>query len=89
MDDFSNLIDNLPNDPDYIKFIQDPTTGLLSRMGDIMDKKNMPIEEYREIEKQKTAEMQADYLKSKGLHPETTSPSSSSRFGRSGKISSL
>lgn len=86
MSDSSAIPQNLDQDPGYIAFKQDPNTGLLSRMKDIMDKKNMPIEEYREIEKQKTAQMQQDYLKSKGLQP--TNPSNSHRFGRSGRISS-
>ena len=86
MADSINLAINLDQDPDYIKFKQDPQTGLLSRMKEIMDKKNMPIEDYREFEKQKTEEMKADYLKTKGLVTQLTA--NSSRFGRSGKISS-
>jgi hypothetical protein len=88
MDDTANVMQNLDEDPDYIKFKQDPNTGLLSRMKDIMDKKNMPIEEYREIEVKKTAEMKADFLKSKGqTHKLDVSVNPTSRFGRSGRIS--
>jgi hypothetical protein len=86
MSDSLALVQNLDDDPGYIAFKQDPNTGLLSRMRDIMDKKNMPIEEYREIEKKKTAEMKADYLRSNGQQSEAVT-AKSLRFGRSGRIS--